>query len=151
MSLRALVVHSLEVLPWKRALEDIWVREVISARLLEGRLPLVGVMLAQWLPGRTEVPAWAHVILREHHAILVDDEMSSFKRWRLHAAAPTEEGWRLFASCPEEREHFVWPRPFEMRMKLALSTLEEAIEHEPEGATRVTLARWRVALMGGDR
>jgi hypothetical protein len=148
-TLGALVTNAFEIRACRRALDDDWVRQVAVGRLADGQTP--ASMLARWVVERTVVPGWIASMVHDHPALVLDRGLSSFRRWGVHRAVPTVQGWRILASEEGERDHETNQREFGTAIDVAVSTLERAIEIEPEGANRVTLARWRVGLDGGGR
>jgi hypothetical protein len=145
-SLRAAVAVAVEVPAWRRALQDDWVQRVIIERLAAGREYPALMMLTEYLKGRDSVPDWASFLVRQHPALLGDDDVLSPVRWRLHVAAPTEQGWRLLAASVQERDHSVTASAFGPSLGVAIDTLDRAIGQEPDEATRVVLAQWLARL-----
>jgi hypothetical protein len=73
--------------------------------------------------------------------------VAPFLRWRVQQVAPTTEGWRALATHSAE-DDVPSADLFGSELDRAIETLEAAWAEEPEGARRVTLARWLGDLRG---
>jgi hypothetical protein len=144
-SLFQIVAHALRVPAWRRGLRADVVAQLAALRLAAGHARGAVAILAECAKSPL-LAECVHLILSQHPRLLADESLSSAERWRMHTAAPTADGWRILASRRGETEGDVRQRGFETAVDMAISSLERAIESEPEGQTRLVLARWRVQL-----
>ncbi len=141
-SLPALVSHALNVASWRAGLRAEWIANVVTTRIARGDgMAAVGILAGPFLS--TDC---IRLILTEHPSLVAEPSLSVAKRWRLHAAYPTVDSWRLLASCEPEREHRLARLECGPATPESVAALERALEREVEGPARLLLARWRVEL-----
>jgi len=105
------------------------------------------MLVGGWIRLRDAVPEWARVELLGRPALLASLRPPAPLAWRLHASAPTTDGWRYVLSIDGVNELFE-PERFSASLEAAVETLGEAIEQEPDAAARVVLASWLARLPG---
>lgn len=95
-----------------------------------------------------DVPVGVGDVLEAHPRLLQERPVTASQAWRLHRARPTPRGWQVLATTPTTSDCVVSPSAFRSELDVAIDTLEAALGSEPEGARRVTLARWLAELRG---
>ena len=114
---------------------------------LPGRRTEALMLLGGWIRVRDLIPPWASAEVHRHPGLIASLRPPASMAWRLHASAPTADGWHLVLSIDSEGELFA-PEAFAASLEAAMETLGEAIEQEPDEAARVTLASWLSRLAG---
>jgi len=105
------------------------------------------MLLGGWIRVRDAVPEWATFEVRRRPGLIASLRSPASMAWRLHASAPTADGWHFVLSIDHAGEFFA-PEAFGTAVEAAVRTLCEAIEQEPDEAARVVLGSWLVRLAG---
>jgi hypothetical protein len=127
--------HGVAALGW--ALDD-----------LPGRRTEALLAIGSWLLVRDGVPYWMREAVRDRPGVFALLRPPPSAGWTLHCAVPSTHGWIHLAQMRErERETFVITREaFIGEIESAITTLEQAVAQQQEGATRVVLAGWFARL-----
>ncbi|MGO9836759.1 MAG: hypothetical protein ACLP1X_21390 [Polyangiaceae bacterium] len=119
-----------------------WAISDLPARRTEALMLLGG-----WIRLRDAVPEWVGLEIRRRPTLVALLRPPVAMAWRLHAAAPTAEGWHFVLSVDGKGEFFA-PDAFGASLDDAVKTLGEAIAEEPHATARVVLASW-LSRLGG--
>lgn len=112
---------------------------------LPGRRTEALMLVGGWIRVRGVVPVWACAEIRRRRGLIASLRPPASMAWRLHASAPTADGWQFVLSIDHAGEFFA-PEAFGTAVEAAVRTLCEAIEQEPDEAARVVLGSWLLRL-----
>lgn len=132
---------------WSSHVESTWVAQALDHVAIDrAKHPATHQLLDSLV--RSALAPKLREVLNEHPDILKSLGIPPWLAWRVQVVAPTIDGWRTLASRSSRDNDVPDASTFASQLDIAIDTLEAAVGSEPEGARRVTLARWLAELRG---